>query len=112
GTALAIRGRVTDHLLGLLFRRAAEDVGRQAHRDAVPLFRFLRSVAVTGEDLVPGDSAPNALRGREDPLDVDGAVRSRLRRVVDDHLTEVVCRPQRVRGHDPDLDEVREVAVL
>ena len=39
-------------------------------------------------------------------------MRSRLRRVVDDHLTEVVCRPQRVRGHDPDLDEVREVAVL
>jgi hypothetical protein len=34
----------------------------------------------------------------------------RLRRVVDDHLPEVRLAAQAVRGQDPDLDEVVEVA--
>src|SRR5262249_12403000 len=36
-SALPVLGGVADHLLGLLLRGAAEDVGREAHLDAVPL---------------------------------------------------------------------------
>ena len=68
------------------------------------------AVAVAGEDLVPVDAAPGALGRREDPFDVDGAVRGRLCRVVDHDLAEVLLALERVRGQDPDLDEVLEVA--
>ena len=76
------------------------------------LLGLVRAVAVAGEDLVPVHTARDALRRREDPLDVDGPVRGRLRRVVDDHLPEVGGGLERVRGQDPDLDEVLEVPVL
>jgi hypothetical protein len=76
----------------------------------VQLPRLLRSVAVAAEHLVPVDAAPYALGGREDPLDVDGAVARRLGRVVDHHLPEVVSLPEGVRRQHPDLDEVLEVA--
>ena len=108
--ALAVGGRVAHDLLGLVEREAADDVGRQPHLDAVQLARLLRPVAVAAEDLVPADPAPHALARREDPLEVDRAVRGGLGRVVDDDLAEVLRRLQRVRGQDPDLDEVREVA--
>ena len=73
---------------------------------------LLGPVAVAGEDVVPGDAAAHPLGRREDPLDVDRAVRSGLGCVVDGDLPEIVTCPQRVRGQDPDLDEVLEVAVL
>ena len=85
---------------------AAWDVGRQAHLDAV------RSRASSAPAQTPSkissqrDAAPDALGRAEDPLEVDGAVRRRLRGVVDDHLAEVVLGAERVRREDPDLDEV------
>jgi hypothetical protein len=72
--------------------------------------RRLRPVARALEDLLPGAAATDALRRAEDRLEVDGAVRRGLRRVVDDDLPEVGRRPERVRRQDPDLDEVAEVA--
>src|SRR6266540_6245396 len=43
---LSIGGRVTDDRLGLFQRRTAEDVRREANRDAVQLLRLLGAVAV------------------------------------------------------------------
>ena len=86
------------------------DVGRQPHLDAVQLAGLLGAVAVAAEHLVPVDAAPGALDRREDRLDVDGPVPLRLGGVVDDDLAEVLLGAQAVRGQDPDLDEVGEVA--
>jgi hypothetical protein len=107
--AFAVRRGVAHHLLGLVERKAAHDVGCQPHLDAVQLPRLLRAVAVAVEDLVPADPAPHPLGRREDRLEVDGAVRGRLGRVVDDHLAEVLRCSQRIRRQDPDVDEVGEV---
>ena len=74
------------------------------------LLRLLRAVADAFEDVLPRAAAADALGRAEDPLEVDGAVRGRLGRVVDDHLAEVRFLLQRVRREDPDLDEVAEVA--
>ncbi len=76
------------------------------------LLGLLRPVAVAAEDLVPAHAAPDALGRREDALDVDRAVCGRLGGVVDDDLPEIVGCSQCVRGQDPDLDEMGEVAVL
>ena len=96
----------------LLLREPARDVGRQPDLDAVQLLRLLRAVADALEDVLPGAAAAHALGRAEDPLEVDGAVRRGLGRVVDDHLAEVRLRLQRVRREDPDLDEVAEVGEL
>ena len=73
------------------------------------LARLLRAGADAVEDRLPGDAATDALGGAEDALEVDGAVRGRLLRVVDDHLPEVRLGAERVRRQHPDLDEVPEV---
>ena len=108
--AVAVLGCVAHGRLRILERVAADDVGRQPHLHAVQLPRLLRAVAVAGEDLVPVDTAPDTLGRREDPLDVDRAVRGGLRCVFNDDLAEVLRRSKRVCGQHPDLDEVREVA--
>ena len=77
---------------------------------AVQLTGLVRPVAVAGVDLVPVDAAPGAFGRREDALDIDGTVRGRLARVVDDDLAEVLVAPERIRREHPDLDEVPEVA--
>ena len=71
---------------------------------------LLGAVAVAGVEAIPVDAAPRALDGGEDRLHVHGAVGRGLLRVVDGDAAEVVGVPQHVRGHDPDLDEVREIA--
>ena len=71
--------------------------------------RLLRAVADAFEDVLPRAAVAHALGRAEDPFEVDGAVRRRLGRVVDDHLAVVLFAPQRVRREDPDLDEVAEV---
>src|SRR3954470_7757080 len=110
--AIRVLGGIADNGLCLVEREPADDVRRQANLDAVQLARLLGSVAITPEDLLPGDPAPDALGRREDALDVDRAVRRRFGRVVDDDPPEVVARAKRVRRQHPDLDEVLEIAVL
>ena len=107
---VAVAGGDLDQGERVLERRAAGHVGRQAHLDAVGLLRLLGAVAVAAEDLVPADAAPGALDRRKDSFEVHSAVPLRLPGVVDDHLPEVGLRAQAVRGQDPDLDEVVEVA--
>ena len=107
-----VRERISDRGSGLVLREAAGDVRGERDLDPVQLAGLVGAVAEAGEDLVPGDAAADALRRGEDPLDVDRAVRGRLRCVVDDDLAEVVGLLERVRGQDPDLDEVREVPEL
>ena len=94
----------------LVHREAARDVGREADLDAVQLARRVGAVAEALVDLLPVAAAAHPLGRAEDPLEVDGAVRRRLGRVVDDDLAEVLGPLQRVRRQDPDLDEVAEVA--
>ena len=108
--AVAVLGRVPHGLLRILERVAADDVRREPHLDPVQLARLLRAVAIAAEDLVPVHPAPHALGRRENPFQVDGAVRSRLGRVLDDDLAEVLRGPERIRRQHPHLDEVREVA--
>src|SRR5262249_320581 len=55
-------------------------------------------------------AAGDAFRRREDSLEVHRAVRRRLGGVVAHDLAEVLPSLERVRGQDPDLDEVPEVA--
>jgi hypothetical protein len=108
--AIAVLAGVADDLLGPVELRAAVDVGREAHLDPVQLPCLLGAVAVAAEDLVPTDPALDALGRREDRLEVHRAVGGRFRGVVDDDLAEVLLGAQGVRGQDPDLDEVCEVA--
>ena len=108
--AVAVGDRVAGSRLCLVVGVAARDVRRQAYLDAVQLPRLLGAVAIAGEHLVAVDPPPQA--GREDPLQVDGAVARRLRRVVDHDLAEVVRSLKRRGREQPDLDEVREVAKL
>ena len=110
--AVCVLGRIAHDRLGLVERKAADDVRGQPDLDAVQLAGLLGPVAVAGEDVVPGDAAAHALGRGEDRLDVDRAVGGGLGGVVDDDLAEIVSRPQRVRRQDPDLDEVLEVAEL
>ena len=93
----------------LLRARVPRHVRGQSHLDSRPLPRLLGAVAVALEHLLPGHAAPDALRRREDALDVDGSVLRRLLGVVDDHLAEVVGRAKRRCDDQPGLDEVREV---
>src|SRR5262249_28849375 len=110
--ALAVPRRMTHDLVRLLEREASDDIRREPDLDAEALLRLLCPVAVPGEDLVPAASAPDALARREDPLDVDGAVRGGLGCVVEHDLAEVLLRPERVGRQHPDLDEMGEVAEL
>ena len=111
--AVAVLHRVARGLERRVEREAARDVGREPHdrRRSPP-----RPASAPSQKPVNTSShdAPVRTRsaGREDALDVDRAVRGRLRGVVDDDLAEVDVGPDRVRGHDPELDEVVEVAEL
>ena len=91
---------------------AARDVGGEPHDHAGLGLGRGGAVAEAGEHLVPRRAGPHPLGRGEDPLDVDRAVRGRLAGVVDDDLAEVGVGPDRVRRHDPELDEVVEVAEL
>src|SRR5262249_25014611 len=108
-TPIAVALAPFDRRPRLLLREAARDVRGQADVDAVLLPRLLDAAAHALEDLLPRRAAPDALRGTEDPLEVDGPVPGRLGRVVDDHLPVVGLGLQRVRRQDPHLDEVPEV---
>ena len=108
----AVLDRVADGLTGLLEREPTRDVGGERDLDAVQLLRLLGAVAEARVHLVPRHPAPHPLGGREDALDVDGAVGGGLGGVVDDDLAEVSLRLERVRRQDPDVDEVHEVGEL
>ena len=106
---IAVRGRVAQHLVDLLWGRVPRHVGCQPHLDPVHLARLGDAVAEAFEDLLPGDSAADELERGEDALDVDGALRGRLAGVVDRDPPEVVGRAQARGDHQPDVDEVRKV---
>src|SRR5206468_10328486 len=110
GAALAVARGPLDRRPRLLLAEAARDVRGQPDLHPVQLSRLLRAVADALEDVLPRAPVPDALRGAEDALDVDGAVRRGLGRIVDDHLPVVALSLERVRRQDPDLDEVPEVA--
>jgi hypothetical protein len=104
--------RVLEHLLGLVGRGAAIDVRRQPDLHAIELTALLGAVAVAAEDVLPAHAAAHAFARREDRLEVDGAVLGSFGGVGDDDLPEVVPGAEHVRRQDPDLDEVREIAVV
>src|SRR6266508_1405467 len=110
--ALPVADRHARALLRELDRDPAVQVGREPYRDAVLLRGGDRTVGVPLEDLLPADATLHPFAGREDALDVDGAERRRLGRVVDHDTPEVLGGSQAVRGEDPDLDEVPEVGEL
>src|SRR5262245_56892007 len=91
---LVLRGPANE-LEPVFDRGATRDVRSEQHLDAVQLAGLLSAVAIPGEEVIPGDTPPGALDGREDALDVDRSVPLRLGGVVDDHLTEVVSGLQR-----------------
>ena len=109
--AFLVPRRPTDELEAVLDRCRAGYVGREQDLDAVQFSCFLGAVAVAREEVVPGNAAPRSLNWGEDPLDIHRPVLLRLGGIVDHDLAEVVRRLERVRGEDPDLDEVVEVPV-
>ncbi len=83
--------------------------GREADVDAVDLARLVGAAAVALEGLLPRRAPHHRLRGREQRLGVEAALRLEVGGVVHHDLVEVALAAQRLRRLDPDADEVVEV---